>query len=98
MARFDLKIALKMPTEANLILGGNILEGTIAIGDQARFRQGAEDLQLEIVQIGTIDYKIGQPDFHSHVALVFLDEEEVLDPKQIQKQEVEIVKGVLEAE
>lgn len=93
MAKFEVKVALRMPTRANLSLGGDILEGTISIGDVAKFRHGTDDVQLEIIKLGAIDHNIGRSDFFSLVALVFADEEEVFDPDKIPEQEITISKG-----
>ena len=49
MPKFEVKAALRMPTRANLTLGGNIFDGTISVGDKAVFCYGAEDVQLEII-------------------------------------------------
>ena len=88
MAKFEIKTSFKLSSRNILVLGGEITEGTISIGDLVWFLDENQDYERKLVGIEAIDVGIGRSNYFSHVGLVIKDQVDKIDPQSITKKEV----------
>ena len=92
MAVFEIKTAFKLSGRNILVLGGDILNGIISVGDVVQFSDDQNTYNREIISVEAIDYNIGRPDFYAHIGLVIEKDIDSINPREIIMGRVPIMK------
>ncbi len=89
MARFEVKMAVKITGRELLFLAGNFIDGEIKIGDYILFHYETGDHQKQIIALEFMDFNISDlENLYYYVCLGVEDRERAFDPKKVPKQQV----------